>query len=252
MKRWQNRQAGGAHVLIVLVVLVALVGAIGFVVWRAMNKDAGQNAQVQAECAKYNDKDICKFLSSWQTSQKYRMTSTDDAGESIFEVDGDKSRIKMSGENGYEVITIGQTTYTKAGDVWYKQTISEPEDDVAQDYKVDFEQPEAGKESEPAPDKTAYKSHGKEACGKLKCFKYEVVDPDAGEQKQFIWFDDKDYQLRRGRSEGPDGASEQIYEYDNVSVNEPSPVKELGADQYIVPGQPEPMTLPTVPDGLME
>jgi outer membrane lipoprotein-sorting protein len=144
------------------------------------------------------------------------------------------------------MITIDKTVYTKAGDTWYKQTAESTDKNTTDDFKIDFEDPED--ESTPEEDKTTYKSLGKEACGNLNCFKYEVIDPEQADQKNFIWFDDKDYQLRRSRTETPDGASEMTFEYDNVNIGEPSPVQELGPNQYIIPGQTEPSTIPTAAD----
>lgn len=257
MKRVGHNQSGIAHVVIVLLVVAVLggIGAAGYIVM-TKNKKASPEAALNTavakaakeECKKLDDKDLCKFFSSWELSKKYRMSSTDPGGsKSVFELDGDKSRITMTGgEYSMDVITIDKTTYTKAGDVWYKQTIKTPDQDVAKDYKQDFAEPEESTET--TEDKTTYKSLGKEACGNLTCFKYEVVDPAHADEKQFIWFDTKDYQLRKSRSETKDGVSEQTYEYTNVKISVPSPVKELGPNQYIVPGQSEPMTLPSAAD----
>lgn len=255
MKNKLNKDTRGiAHVALIAIIVVVLAG-VGFAAYRVMNKDKDgktgvDNATQKAaedECKKENDdKDLCKFLTNWEIGQKYRMISTDEKGaKSTFEIDGNKSHISMTMEGGaYEVITIDKTTYTKAGSVWYKQTIKEADQDVAKDYKVDFDDPS---ESAPEAPKTTYTKLGKEACGNLQCFKYQVNDPASPEDKQFIWFDDNDYLIRRQRTETKDGASEVTFEYDNVNVSEPSPVQELGPNQYIVPGQAEPMTLPTAP-----
>lgn len=254
MKKYRSDERGVAHVEIIIIAVV-VVGLIGFIGWRFLsaNQKPSDNAgldkasqlAISTECKKLNDDDICKFFSSWKASNTYRMVSTQSGSTSTFEIDGDKSRISVTGESPYDVITIGKTTYTKAGDTWWKQTIKEPEQDVAKDYKQDFSEPSTD-ESKPEEDKTTYKKITKEACGNLQCFKYEIIDPSQTDTKEFIWFDDKDYQLRKQRSEGPDGVSETTFEYSNVKISEPSPVKELGPNQYIVPGQAEPMTMPSM------
>jgi outer membrane lipoprotein-sorting protein len=253
MKNYRKDERGIAHVEIIVIVVVVLAVA-GFIGWRVLGQGGSKSSDstatdkatqqaLKAECEKIDDDDLCKFFTSWKSSTKYRMIATGDGQTSTFEIDGDNSRISVTGEMTYDVITIGKSTYTKAGDVWYKQTIKDPEDDVSKEYKQDFTEPD---ESTPEADKTTYKKHGKEACGNLSCFKYEVVDPKQADVKEFIWFDDKDYQLRKVSHDGPDGKSEMTFEYSNVSVKEPSPVKELGPDQYIVPGQSEPMTIPSL------
>lgn len=251
MKTSRRNDHGFAHIEIIIITVV-VVGLIGFIGWRfftsqdssdntALNK-ASQQA-VKAECDKVNDDDLCKFFGSWETNLKYRMITTQNGSKTTFEVDGDDSHITMTGEMAYEVITIGKTTYTRAGDTWYKQTIKEPEQDVAKDYKQDFVEPSTD-EKKPSEDKT-YKKLGKEACGNLQCFKYEIVDPSSTDAKEFIWFDDKDYRIRKHLSQSPEYTSETTYEYNNVNISEPSPVKELGPNQYIGPGSNEPMTLPS-------
>jgi outer membrane lipoprotein-sorting protein len=257
VKKIRQNQSGLAHLALIILVVVVL-GVIGFVGYTVMNKNkkttpslAGTALTKAAkdDCEKKNDKNICKFFTSWKASTKYRMTATDPSGaKSVYEADGNKSHIVTTGETSFEVITIDKTTYTKAGSVWYKQTIKQPDQDVASNYKEDFKEPADDSSAKPTEDKTVYKSLGKEACGKLTCFKYEIVDPSAADEKQYIWFDDKDFQLRRSRTENKDGVSEQTFEYSNVTINTPSPVKELGPNQYIMPGQSEPATLPSAAD----
>jgi hypothetical protein len=254
-------QRGFAHLALILIVVV-VVGVIGFAGWRVMSKnktastgnavtDAVARITASKECLKdYNDKDLCKFLSSWNINKKFKTetTSTTDGKTttSALAVDGDNSSIKLSGDVSMEVITIGDTTYTKAGTTWWKQTAkkAEPQTPVSKD---DFAYSEP-KEDSPEKDLTKYEKIGKEACGNLTCFKYKVVDPKDTDTTQHIWFDTKDYLIRKTLTESKDGSkSESVFSYDNVSVTVPSPVKELGPNQYIVPGQSEPQTLPAQP-----
>lgn len=247
----RTKEQGIALIILIIAAVVVLIGVLGYVAWQNfVVKGSGNLAmdaaskQAREECEKENDKDICRFLTSWKADQQYRMTSVSGDSTSVFEVDGDKTHMTMSGEMTYDVISIDKATYTKAGDVWYKQVIEDPADDVTSGGKVDFEEPSTSKESE-TKDQTTYKNLGKEACGKLTCFKYEVVSSDNGESKEFIWFDDRDYKLRRTLSQTPEGTHEATFEYENVTVSIPSPVKDLAPNQYIIPGQSEPQTMPS-------
>ena len=58
----------------------------------------------------------------------------------------------------------------------------------------------------------------------------------------YIWFDDRDYLMRKTTTQSPDGStSEFTFSYDKASVSEPSPVKET-------PPTPDLNTLvPTLP-----
>lgn len=248
MLKLHKNSRGGVDITVIIIALVVLAG-IGFAGYRLLSKDdqpsssnrsVADVAETEVPCES-DDKDLCKFFSSWKANQQYRMTVTSDQdGTSTFEVDGNKNRVAMTIDGkSYEVITIDKTTYTKAGSTWYKQAIKEADDDITSDFKLDFDEP-----SKEAKDTTTYKKLGKEACGNLTCFKYQIIDSERKDDKEFIWFDDKDYQLRRSRSETKDSVTEMTFEYDGVSISEPSPVKELRPDQFIVPGQPEPMTMP--------
>lgn len=258
-KRLQNDDERGiAHIAIIALVVV-VVGAVGFAGWRVTQKDKDGSAsnstskeiakEVAAECKKeIDDKDLCKFFTSWGNTKKFAITSTDTSEgtttKSIMKIDGENTYMKLEGEMAYEVITMGNTTYTKSGDVWWKQTAKTPDTDTPAVNSEDFKFEEPSKDT-PEAQQTKYEKQGKEACGSLTCFKYKVVDPTNTDTTEYIWFDDKDYLSRKTRTEDKDGSvSEQIYEYNDISVSEPSPVKELGPNQYIMPGQTEPMTIP--------
>jgi hypothetical protein len=255
-----NDQRGFSPIILIVVVLV-LVGAVGYLGFKALSKNgslgdavANKAASIAAsqECMKeYNDNDLCKFLSSWSANQKFKVesstTSEGQTSKSTMTIDGDKTYMKMDGEYAMEVITIGDTTYTKAGDTWWKQTAKKAEDTDATVDKDDFKF-EDPKDDTEEKDLTTYVKEGKEACGKFNCFKYKVVDPEDTESTEYIWFDDKDYLIRRTLSEDKDGMkNESVFSYDNISVKVPSPVKELGENQYIMPGQSEPQTMPDQP-----
>lgn len=262
MKRLSQNQHGLGHVLIIILAVVVL-GGIGFAGYRVINKDkksvadtaasAVSNAVKQAalkDCEKENDKDICKFYAKWELNQNFSMTTVTEAGDTtLYEIDGENTHMKSSGGDiQYEMITIGKVTYTKAGDKWYKQAEVETGTTTpTPDPKPEITDPKEDTTTEEGP-KTEYKLIGKEACGKLTCFKYQIIYSDAPETKEYIWFDDKDYLTRKSRSETPEGFSESTYEYNKVSVKEPSPVVELKANEYIIPGQTEPTTLPTAAD----
>jgi hypothetical protein len=84
-------------------------------------------------------------------------------------------------------------------------------------------------------DKTKYNKLGKEACGSLQCFKYEVINEGEKDSTQIIWFDDKEYKLRKMRIEAKDGNMEMEYSYDGISIQVPSPIKE-GKGSSMMPG----------------
>lgn len=245
----RNDQRGVAHVLLVglVIVVVAVIGFAGYKVIGGKNNSTADTAvdkaiyqAAKAECDKLNDDDLCKFYTNWQSHKQYKMVSTGPTGLTI-EVDGDSSHVTIGGDIGFESITVGKDYYVKGGDTWYKQTSKEDVINASTKVPINFDAP-ADDETTASEDKTVYKKLGKDACGNLQCYKYEIIEPGAANSKQFLWFDDKDYQVRKYSSETADGVAEMTFEYGNVSIKAPSPVKTLKADQYIVPGETEPRT----------
>lgn len=252
-------QQGLAHVALVLV-LVVVLGAVGFAGYKVVSKnkagDTSDNsavtkAAIEAAC-KETDKNICKFMSSWKTNKYYTVvskTTTDGkTTESTYKTEGDKKfHVIATGDTPYEMIVIDKDTYTKAPNgTWWKQTTKPEEKTPGPADKFDFgtDVDDSNTPDEPE-DKTTYKNLGTEACGKLTCHKYEIVSSATPDDKEFIWFDTKDYQLRRTLSQYKDGTvSESTYSYDKISIKVPSPVKELGPNQYLMPGSNEPTTMP--------
>jgi hypothetical protein len=179
---------------------------------------------------KYNDPDLCKFLNNWQDVKYFTANST-----STFEgkqqqtvmksINPDKFQMTSlagSAEN-FNMISIGDTTYTKdyTDNKWLKVT-SEKESDTVKSSKDEFDY-------NLEEDKTEYKKIGTEACGKLTCFKYQVIDPEQADfnSKEYILFDNKEYTLRKTITEGPDNNIAIIeFDYSKISIDVPSPIKE--------------------------
>lgn len=251
-----KNQRGIAYPGIILVVVVLLLaGFIGWLVWRSNSEDSpAQDAIKNAECA-YDDQDLCKFFVAWkaQDGYEYKATSTQNGKESktTTKIEGsDKLYMKLEGDVDYEIIQINNILYTKASDgTWWKQALPESE---ANKYKeqsnVDLTEPNPNNGAQ----QITYRKVGKEKCGDLTCFKYQVADPGNVTTTTFIWFDDKNYQLRRMQTTSGTYTMDATYSYNNVSVAIPSPVKDLGTNQYLVPGQSEPTTLPSTGDNPTE
>lgn len=127
-----------------------------------------------------------------------------------------------------ELVTIGDTTYLKdyKDNVWWKQTAvknnaveSGPVDEVEPlDFKEEYSE---------MKDTTIYKSLGQEACGNLTCYKYEQSDSANPEGVRTFWFDVKDYLLRREESGYGEFSSSSLYEYEGITITEPTPTKNV-------------------------
>lgn len=232
-------QDGVAHLLIIVIVALAIVGGAGYLVM-SKQKDSGTAKQsaagrkaAEAECKKQiDDKDFCKFVSNINFDQPYKsVMTTKGIGGSVLtlNVDGKNSSM-VSEENGKEMsatVSIDGVTYIKdySDGKWTKYPAPEKANDSDEQVETTEDRVTVD-ESDFAEDKTTYKEIGKEACGSLTCFKYEITDKDEPENKQIIWFDDKEYKIRKYTGNNIDQTYEIIYSYEKVNIKAPSPVKE--------------------------
>jgi hypothetical protein len=214
-----------------VVVVLALAGGV-YAVTKKKSRILS-NTAINSSC-KYDDPDLCKFINAWKENKYYTVTSeTTKNGQqstSVFKTTNDnKSEVKITtdGKETYNIITIGDTTYIKdyADGKWTKYT-SEPNETVEQ-FESDLSFDEKANQLE---DKTTYKKISTEACGKLTCYKYQVINPGAPDTTEFIYFDTKEYQLQKTRIENKDGsANETTFDYSTFTINEPSPIKEAAS-----------------------
>jgi outer membrane lipoprotein-sorting protein len=205
------------------------------------------DAAVALGACPYDDKTLCKFLTNWKVSanMSMRTKATVDGKNtsSSFETDGKGSSRMSYAENGkeqYAAITIGKTMYSRQADekIWTKTVMPDqpadghPPGDAEGTVKFDFSE-----EGDAGADTQSYVAIGKEACGKLNCFKYEATVKNSAE-KQHIWFDDKEYRLRRLKDFAQDGTTTDTeFSYDAVVIVAPSPVQEIDLNKMM--GSPE-------------
>lgn len=243
MSQPQKSQAGFAHMaIIIVIVLVASVGGAGYYVF-TKNKDkksdstssivaSADTKAVSDACNKaLNDKDFCKFASNFKALTNYKAVITGTGADSnssiVLEVENnDNSRMVIS-QNGKETssfVTIGKDSYYKdlSDGKWVKSTdtstTTKSESNIHDSIKVeDFSAAETAK--------TEYKKIGKEPCGKLTCFKYQIIEKDTPNVEQFVWFDTKDYLMRRFTTKDNGETSDMSFTYEKVKITAPSPVK---------------------------
>jgi len=243
-----KNQKGFLPVIIGLIVLV-VVGIVGYALV-AKNKAPGKgvlsNIQLpggiglNANC-KLNDPELCRYMDksikiseSFKTGFVGSSITTDKSGkktEDTWEMAGDSSHFVAS-QNGKELsnmIVIGNSTYTKdlKDGKWTKFTFNSSSsngnkgffntDDIKNQFKDTIKETE---------DKTVYKNLGKEPCGSLQCFKYQIINPLVTDTKEYVYFDDKEYVMRKMRIETAENVTETMFEFKPVQIKEPSPIKE--------------------------
>jgi len=238
-------QKGMVPIAIVLVTVVIL-GAVGYLV-TSKNK-TGTNPLSQLKVGRLTlngncdlkDTDLCKYINRAMTGDYFKngivmttMTIDKDGktSESIFELDGKENSRMISSQDKKEtmaLVHLGEFTYMKDlsdGKWWKYENKSQnpnPQSQNPEDIKEQMK-----KYTQEYKDKTSYKKIGKEACGKLTCFKYQMVLSDMPDYVQYIYFDDREYLMRKTRTEDKSGlVTETSYEYKSVNIAKPSPVKE--------------------------
>ncbi len=242
MKITSKYEKGFAAVGIIAVVLI--IAAVGGASYFVLNKNKDTSTEstitkaeskaVEAECKKeIDDKDFCKFASNWDLSGEYRMTSTSTGGEAgkfVSEVDDKKnSYTVITSGTGEEMKTIyldgASYNYDSANQTWIKYPAAETTEpaEATEDFseELDFDDSDL-----PEAEKPTYKPLGKEACGNDTCFKYQIIDPTTPSLEQYLWFDDKDYQMRRYVTIEDGVTTEMTIEKLDVNISEPSPVTE--------------------------
>jgi uncharacterized protein (UPF0333 family) len=247
----RKNSRGIAHIAILLVVIViATIGGIGYYVYSKNSSSAVSNAtpaQKQAADAcntLYNDKDLCKFASSYSGKGPYKATFTnkDASGATTlttFSVatNGDyNTKITQNGTEVTASTSINGETYIKdeASGSWTKYPKADSSAPSAisptSDLKID-----TNEASKPADQRITYKNLGKEACGSSTCFKYQIIDPSAPHTTSTVWFGTKDYQLHQWDYVNADGNhSSGTFTYTAVTIPVPSPVK----DASVAPAAP--------------
>jgi hypothetical protein len=229
-------------IIIIVVLSLAVVGTGVFFALKARGSTIlPAKYRLNDKCA-YNDPELCRYINNLPNLKNYTVNTVSTAKdgyktESSFILDGDErfqSSTSADGKEIYNVITIGNTTYTKdyADGKWYKQTAEPAElEEQKSDFEIDSEDSTATETT-----KTSYQAMGKEKCGELNCFKYQVI-VEGSTDTELIWFDDQDYLLRKSRSEDSEGnVTELTYNYAEVSVSEPSPVKDTPPQTQTIPG----------------
>ena len=242
VQHWFERGKMSAPVLIIIAVIVVALGGAGLYLSKTGNSplSALVKAPLNPNC-ELKDPELCKFMNNWKDLKNFTIhsASKDSSGtsESTFEVQGDNSHMSVNmGKDSMEMINLDNTTYTKdfSDGKWWKTTYDKTKSDQ---FTKDIVNKDTFNESKAVEDKTTYKALGKEACGDLMCFKYQVIDPADTSMTQYIWFDDKDYLLRKQSTTDNQGVTtESTFSYNNASISAPSPVKE-GTPESMYGGQ---------------
>ncbi|MBI2051983.1 hypothetical protein HYT33_04470 [Candidatus Roizmanbacteria bacterium] len=256
-----KREQGFSPIVAIVIAAVVLVGGY-FVLQRSGKAPSIPGISLPGGIGlnpncKYNDPDLCKYINRalsgdyFKGGVSFKSVTKDKSAKAVSEVVSetqgeDRSHfvILADGKETYNTIMIGNTVYLKdqKDGKWWKQTKEQKKEDGEGDEpEKKYDPKEIKKQLEREESKIAYKKVGKEQCDSRTCFKYEMVNPDFAEVTEYILFDDRDFILRKMISQTKDGTvTETTFAYENISINAPSPTKDVpqGQDIYLmgVPG----------------
>ena len=217
-------------------VLLAAVVVVGGGIYIA-TKDKGAvsvNKELQSKCStQVNDETFCKFAGAFGNAGDFKVSvnSNDQSGASVIELASDSKGnssmvVKQDGQEQGSVVVFNGVTYLKdsTDGQWFKFSSTDANKPEVLDLKKEFAK---GDFKGDAGQTLQYKNVGTEACGNLTCFKYQVIDPNKPNEEGFLWFDNKDYLLRRVTAKNDGSTTDMNLTYTKVSISEPSPTKDL-------------------------
>jgi outer membrane lipoprotein-sorting protein len=245
MQTIKFNQQGIAHIMM-LVLAVVVIGGIGFAGYEVTQKNktatkssqspakvATDNAQLSICQKQLNDANLCKFATNVSkldsTAYSLVMTSSDGNGSSSLSIKNDgvggtEGSIKSGGLN-YDIIAVPKYTFIKNEDgSWTRYPADSPDAPPTSNPLSDFKLSENNDYTNGG--KITFQKLGQEACGNLSCFKYNVVDKSdsSNSMNSTVWFDTKNYQLRRMQYKDPSGGGsvDLTITYENVKVTPPA------------------------------
>lgn len=251
----QSDQRGIAQVLLV-VIIVVVVAAIGYVGWKVTsNKNKGSTSNSSAPAAgnkqvasaaettclaSYHDKDLCKFVAAEaaapfeKTPLKLTMSGTSGGSSGTWTMEqdgqGNDSLMMSGGGQTLNTITLGGQTYmqTTAGGPWVtygaagNSSSSSTSQSSPDSSLTDFVK---------SMSTTKYTKLGKEACGGLTCFKYQVTDSTMPNSTQYVWFDTSRHLMRQYYEADSSTGDKMtmVISYQKVTISKPSPVQDMSS-----------------------
>ncbi|MBI2008962.1 hypothetical protein HYS84_00945 [Candidatus Saccharibacteria bacterium] len=227
------KQLSSKSKLVLLVAAVIIVGGGAYLV----TKDEGKvsvNKELQSKCTtQVNDETFCKFAGAFANAGDYKVSvsSSDQSGASTIELASDSKGnssmvVTQGGQEQANIIVFNGVTYLKdsTDGQWFKFSSTDANKPEVLDLKKEIAK---GDFKGDAGQALQYKQIGTEACGNLTCFKYQVIDPNKPNEEGFLWFDTKDYLLRRVTAKSNGSTTDMNLTYTKVSISEPSSTKDL-------------------------
>lgn len=198
---------------------------------------------------KHTDVDLCKFINRLKKADYFNgnfsgINTTTIEGrvlKSSWKINDANASELTNMEDGavvFQIITLGTTVYVRdfIEGGWWKQEVASTKD---QAITLDAYDPKQLKKRSIADisqkmARSDFIFQKKEACGNRVCFQYQIKDPAVPGVQEYIYFDTKEYILRKTRLEEPNGTlTEMEYDYQKVIIRPPDQAKKAQPGQNI-------------------
>lgn len=190
------------------------------------------NKDIQNKClAEVNDSLFCKFAGTWANVQGYKTVAsvaTESGKTQMLVTIASNGNGSMSVDEGSgvtsRIVVFNGVTYVQnpTDNSWQQYSGTEANKPALLDIKKEFLKSDFKADS---GQKINYVNKGTEAIGKLTCYKYQIEDPSKTGETGYMWFDNKDFLLRKLSSKDSSTDMQMTFSYENTNVSLPSPIK---------------------------
>lgn len=212
-----------------LIFLMCSVLLLVIVIGLFLLKSSTTSEKIASAAACDYDRHVCQFLQKLHDpDQFYAMpltatisvsTMNKPTGQVMLAADTNNNVYVTSSESGKiqaELLVIGDALYKKtASGTWQQQ---EGADSQA---FLQFRQ-KALNEANIRGKTTTYTALGKENCGLLTCFKYQITAPSLGSAKVYVFFDTTMYLLRKIIHQAQNTTTETTFAYTPLTITPPT------------------------------
>jgi hypothetical protein len=240
-----SQRAGFTPIFILIGVVVLAIFAVS--VYKLLNPNAfvtlpglgtiGLNAKCIA-----NDPDLCKFMNriaynkhlfgQQLTIVSQHMDSAGNQSQITFSLQKPSHYSVQLSDNGQEKFAlrrISNTIFVKdlKDNSWWKEEVTSSARRMPTQYNADAIKTEMEKNIQNALTKQTFKKmEKKEICEAYTCFKYQIINPEATQETEYLLFDDKHYVLRKMIRQNSEGEiTEDNFSYKKVKIVQPENTK---------------------------
>lgn len=234
----QKREEGIVHLFVIVIVVVIVIGVLGYGAWRLATNNSNTphvatNTAVQNTCnATYHDNNLCQFaghtdIGKLAYSATLKVTNSDGTTNTTTLQSDGKGNTSLTGVSGdgtkVNSIELNGATYIQANGSgpWIKYAAGSGQQQT--------QSPTSNMDITVGANGVTFKNLGTEACGSLTCYKYEVDTAATPNAKQYVWFDNSSYLLRRWQYTDNNATTDMTLNYQSVTISQPSPVQDFSA-----------------------